>query len=77
MVPSICALGWANIGAAVYLSALASVFTAIIMVLGDFGAKGIAVAQVSFIRLGCPITLDHDLLPSPVGLDHAADLLPG
>lgn len=41
------ALGWANIGAAVAPdAALASVAAAIIMVLGgDFSAKGIAVAQ--------------------------------
>ena len=54
------ALGWANIGAAVAPdAALASVAAAIIMVLGgDFSAKGIAVAQSVALSVGLVHTAD-------------------
>ena len=70
------ALGWANIGAAVAPdAALASVAAAIIMVLGgDFSAKGIAVAQGVAIPLAVAgLFLTMIVRTLSVGLVHTAD----
>ena len=70
------ALGWANIGAAVAPdAALASVATAIIMVLGgDFSSKGIAVAQGVAIPLAVAgLFLTMIVRTLSVGLVHGAD----
>lgn len=70
------ALGWANIGAAVAPdAALASVAAAIIMVLGgDFTAKGIAVAQGVAIPLAVAgLFLTMIVRTLSVGLVHTAD----
>ena len=70
------ALGWANIGAAVAPdAALASVAAAIIMVIGgDFTAKGIAVAQGVAIPLAVAgLFLTMIVRTLSVGLVHTAD----
>ena len=70
------ALGWANIGAAVAPdAALASVAAAIILVLGgDFSAKGIAVAQGVAIPLAVAgLFLTMIVRTLSVGLVHTAD----
>ena len=71
------ALGWANIGAAVAPdAALASVAAAIILVLGgDFSAKGIAVAQGVAIPLAVAgLFLTMIVRTLSVGLVHTADV---